>query len=372
MNKLRFGIIPLAALIVFMAACDTDADNGEGEETQPGVISVTVAPKNYIVHRGYQQSFIAAVSGIDDKTVIWSIEQTGLHANTTIGQDGVLSVSPDEEQTALTIKAALAADTTKYGTAVVSIPAPTVTGVEISLTEGIVISPWNSKNKALNVNKGKTEQFQANVVGENFPSQDVTWTITGTVSSGTSINGNGLLTVSSAETLGATFTVRAVSQVDTGKSDIITVTVNPPVMTSFTVVPSDTVISPTTPVEFTVTVLGNGNIQGLYNISGWTVTRTDERPIAVDEQMEDDDGSLVTIQGTRFEGNALHMGPNEKLGEWDGDEETGTYTPYLPFLLVVTITLDPLQLEVANTVNTVEGVPSIKIELTPDAGIVES
>jgi len=337
-NTVRFWIIAFLTIIAFsMSACDEDIDNG-GEEEKTG-ISVTVAPKDYIVHRGYNQSFIAAVKGTDDKAVIWSIEEDGLHKDTVIGGNGLLSVSKDEEQTELTIKAVLAADPSIYGTAKVSIPEPTVIGVEISLTGGIEIYPWYPKNKAIDVDAGKKEQFKAIVTGENFPDETVTWSISG-ASSGTTIV-DGLLTVSQDEEEGAIFTVRAVSKADPGKSDIITVTVQPPTINLFTVVPSDTVISPTTPVVFTVTVLGSGNIQGLYEITGWTVERSDERPIAVDEQMEEEDGSFVTIQGTRFEGNTLHMGPNERLGYWEGGDEDGTYHLFPSFTLDVTVTLRP-------------------------------
>ena len=366
-NTVKFRIIAFAALIAFsMSACDDEIDNGGEEETG---VSVTVAPKNYIVHRGYNQSFIAAVKGTEDKAVIWSIEGEGLHKDTVIGENGLLSVSKDEEQTELTIKAVLAADPGIYGTAKVSIPEPTVIGVEISLTGGIEIYPWHPKNKTIDVDRGNTEQFQAIVTGENFPDETVTWSIPpGTVNEGTIIDEDGFLTVSPSETPNKIFTVKAVSKADPAKSDIITVTVQPPTITYFRVVPSDTVISPTTPVEFTVTVLGSGNIQGLYELSAWSVVRSDNRDIAIDESKEDPDdpGTIVTISGTKFEGNTLHMGPDEKLGEWSGDDETGTYTPYSKFTLDVTITISS-QLNIAATVER-----TIKVSLIPDAGIVES
>ena len=367
-NTLKFGIIPLAALIVFMIACDNGDNNGGGEEETPGAISVTVSPKTYTVHREQQHTFFVTVSNTNNKAVIWSIEGNGLHADTVIDQSGKLTVSPDEEQTALTVKAALAADQNIYGTAAVSIPAPTVTGVEISLADGIVISPWYSTNKAIDIDSGKTEQFLAKVVGQNFPKQNVTWTITGDVSSGTFITG-GLLTVSSAEPQDKVFTVQAASTVDPARVDTITVTVRPPTINSFRVVPSDITITPFNPVEFTITVLGSGNVRGLYEIE-LTVERSDEYELAkegtIDYKDIDNDGKPIIVPiydlGTRFEGNILYMSPFEYFGDYD--DETEVYSPIPPFTFDVTITVKSDTLTVS--------VQKYGVSLIPDHGIVES
>jgi len=367
-NKLKFGIIAFVTLIVFsMSACDDDIDNG-GEDEKPGV-SVTVAPKNYIVHRGYDQSFIAAVKGTDDKAVIWSIEGAGLHKDTVISQNGLLSVSRDEEQTVLTIKAVLAADTSKYGTATVSIPAPTVIGVEISLAEGIKINPWYPKNKEIDVAPGKTEQFQAIITGENFPDETVTWSIPpDTVEVGTFIDEDGLLTVSSVETHDK-FTVRAVSKADPGKSDIITVFVRTPIINLFRVVQSSLDITPFDPVEFTITVLGSGNIQGLYEVE-LAVERSDppnKKAEAGNIQYRDrdEDGNIIYVtiydEGTRFEGNVLYMSPFEYFGDLDENDEV--FTPIPPFTFDVTITVTS-ELGFSPSVQ-----QKYEVQLTPDHGL---
>jgi hypothetical protein len=374
---LRLGIIGLLALIVFSTtACDDDIDNGGKEEVTPVVISVKVAPGNYIVHRGYQHSFIAAVSGTSNKIVTWSIEQANRNPNTTISQSGLLSVSRDEEQTVLTIKATLAADTSKYGTATVSIPAPIVTGVDISLAGGLEIYPWFPKNKAVDVDRGKTEQFHAKVTGENFPVEDVIWSIaSGTVSSGTSIGElSGILTVSQNEPQNTVFTVRAASKVDPTKSDIITVTVRTPTINFFRVIPSNTVITPFDPVEFTVAVYGSGNIQGLYEIE-LTVKRSDDPPneIAKERDIEyrdrDNEGNIIIViihdKGTRFEGNVLNMSPFEYFGDLDENDEV--FTPIAPFFFDVTVTVTSETLEFSTSVQ-----PKYEVSLTPDHGIVES
>jgi hypothetical protein len=346
MNKtLRFGIIGLLVFIVFsMAACDDDADNGGEESKEPGAISVTVTPKNYTVHRGHEQSFFVTVNNTNEKAVTWSIVGNGLNANTKINQSGLLSVSPDEEQTALTVKVTLAADTSIYGTAAVSIPAPTISGVDISLADGVVISPWYPANKAIDIDSGRTEQFLAKVVGQHFPKQDVIWTITGNVSSGTSITG-GLLTVSPDEPLNKVFTVKAASTVDPDRVDTITVTVRPPTINTFRVVPSSNSIAVSSPVEFAVTVLGSGNVRGRYEIE-WTVERSDGRPIMLpgtEVEYDNRDGTFTTWKslGTRFEGNTLYTTADEVQGVVEEDEDGVETVTVYDYTLDVTAELKP-------------------------------
>ena len=74
------------------------------------------------------------------------------------------------------------------------------------------------------VQKGETKQFTATVTGTNDPDTTVTWTVSGAVSSGTSVDASGLLTVGSDET-GGTLTVTATSNQDSTKSASATVTV---------------------------------------------------------------------------------------------------------------------------------------------------
>ncbi|MDR1787882.1 MAG: leucine-rich repeat protein [Treponema sp.] len=90
---------------------------------------------------------------------------------------------------------------------------PTVTGVTVTPATVSVV-------------KGKTQQFNATVAGENSPAQTVTWTVEGTGKTGTAMDG-ATLTVASDETA-ATLTVRATSKVDTSKSGTATVTVVTP------------------------------------------------------------------------------------------------------------------------------------------------
>jgi hypothetical protein len=91
---------------------------------------------------------------------------------------------------------------------------PTVTSVTVTAAGSVA--------------KGQTLQFSAAVVGTNDPSQSVTWSITTTgIALGTTINGEGLLTVASAETK-TPIEVKATSTLDDTKSGVKSVTVTPP------------------------------------------------------------------------------------------------------------------------------------------------
>jgi hypothetical protein len=120
-------------------------------------------------------------------------------------------VAADESAGALTVRATSAADTSKSGTAAVTV-------------SGVTVSPAR-----VSVPKGGTRQFSAVVVtGADNPSQAVTWTVTG--GTGTSaIDTTGLLTVAAGESTGTTLTVRATSVADTSQSGTAVVTVTKPV-----------------------------------------------------------------------------------------------------------------------------------------------
>jgi uncharacterized protein YebE (UPF0316 family) len=117
-----FGIIALVAVIGFaMAAC---GDPGEEKAT---VDSVTVQAEGVYgsatIGKGQTLQFYAGVDGNNSpaQTVTWSIAETGKHAQTTINNNGLLTVSTAETLASLTVKAASTVDTGKSGTMAVGI-----------------------------------------------------------------------------------------------------------------------------------------------------------------------------------------------------------------------------------------------------------
>lgn len=87
----------------------------------PGVTSVTVSPETATVNKGAMLQLNAAVvtEGFAPKSVVWSINSK----LSTITQNGLLSVSPDETAGTITVTATSTFDGTKTETATIIVPA---------------------------------------------------------------------------------------------------------------------------------------------------------------------------------------------------------------------------------------------------------
>ncbi|MGI6090014.1 MAG: choice-of-anchor Q domain-containing protein, partial [Saccharofermentanales bacterium] len=87
------------------------------------ITSVTVAPNTVSVETGKTQNFTATVTGTGayNDTVTWSVEDNN-YPGTTISDSGVLTVAADENALTLTVKATSNGDSTKSGTATVTVP----------------------------------------------------------------------------------------------------------------------------------------------------------------------------------------------------------------------------------------------------------
>jgi len=203
-NKIYSIFILLSSLSLLFSSCP-----GENLFIYT-VDSVVVSPQAASIVRGNSESFTAVVTGRNNppQTVSWTVE--GGIPETTISNEGVLTVAQAETADSLTVRAISTLDTGKSGTAVVTVtaPAPTV--------DTVTVSPLTA-----NLEKGATQQFTAEVTGGNNPAQTVIWSVEGGISE---ISENGLLTIDQAETAGA-LTVKATSTVDTNKSDTATVNI---------------------------------------------------------------------------------------------------------------------------------------------------
>lgn len=87
----------------------------------PGVTSVTVSPATATVNKGAMLQLNAAVvtEGFAPKSVVWTINSE----LSAITQNGLLSVSPDETASTITVTATSTFDGTKTGTATITVPA---------------------------------------------------------------------------------------------------------------------------------------------------------------------------------------------------------------------------------------------------------
>lgn len=94
----------------------------------PTVDSVTVSPATASVAKGTNKAFSVAVTGTNSpaQTVTWTVE--GKASSSTTISNGTLSVGSDETAATLTVRATSTIDTTKSGTATVTVvAAPSVT-----------------------------------------------------------------------------------------------------------------------------------------------------------------------------------------------------------------------------------------------------
>jgi len=117
--KVSSYFLLLAVLSLLFLGCEEILQN-----TDPVVTDVTVSPSTTTVAKGANKTFTAAVTGQNDpaQTVTWSV--TGGVTGTAITSAGVLSVSANETTSTLTVKATSTVDTTKSGTATVTVTVP--------------------------------------------------------------------------------------------------------------------------------------------------------------------------------------------------------------------------------------------------------
>jgi len=177
----------------------------------PTVTTVVVAPPTVDVSRGNTQQFTATVNGTNTppQTVNWTVTTTaGGTAVSTINNSGLLTVANNETNTTLTVRATSTYDTSKSGTAEVTVTLPPVS---------VIVSPASAT-----VAKCQAQIFTATVYDSNNPnpSQTVMWTVT-TSSGGNPVStinsSTGLLDVAYNETA-TTLIVRATSVADFTKN----------------------------------------------------------------------------------------------------------------------------------------------------------
>lgn len=106
-------------------------------DTRPTVTSVAVSPSATGVQKGTTQQFTVTVQGANNpaQTVAWEI--VGSHAaGTSINTSGLLTVAADETQATLTVKATSTVNTSKSGTATVTVTDQPVVKYTLTVVNG--------------------------------------------------------------------------------------------------------------------------------------------------------------------------------------------------------------------------------------------
>ena len=181
-----------------------------------GKITVTVAPSSASVPPGGQQQFTATVTGTQNQAVTWSVSGPGC-SGATCGSvsNGGLYTAPPSPPTPPTVyvQATSQADSSKYGTATVTVANPIY----------VVVSPPTAT-----VTSGGTQQFIATVTGSD--NKTVTWTVNGAGCNGSAcgtIDQSGLYTAPVTIPNPPTVTVVATSQADNTSYGTATVNLVP-------------------------------------------------------------------------------------------------------------------------------------------------
>jgi len=164
------------------------------------VTGVTVTPSSATVARDGTQQFTAIVTGTNNpaQTVAWTVTTNQGNVNgTSISETGLLTVGPNQNPTTLIVTATSTVDTTKSGTASVTVPNPGNSG-QIAVT-GV------SLNKTtLNLIVNGTETLTATVAPGNATNKSVTWASSAPAVA--TVNSSGLVTAVSMGTATITIT----------------------------------------------------------------------------------------------------------------------------------------------------------------------
>jgi formylglycine-generating enzyme required for sulfatase activity len=246
MKKEKVFLTLALAVILTFTACDNPSGGGGSTPGGTVITGVTVNPGTVNVAKGGTQTFTATVAGTGNpvQTVTWTLSGGG--EGTTISAAGVLSVAANETAASLIVTATSTVDTTKSGTATVSVR-------DAATISDVTVSPGTA-----NVTKGGTAAFTATVTGTGNPAQTVTWTLSGG-GPGTTISPAGVLVVAVNETA-SSLTLTAVSTVDTSKSGTAVATVSGAATVSgVTVSPGTASVAKGGTQTFTAVVTGTGS-----------------------------------------------------------------------------------------------------------------
>lgn len=268
-------------------------------EPDPEINSVEVSPNAVTVAPGSVITFAAIVNGSEElsKEVTWSISGQR-DSNTKITSDGVLTIGADEDAMMIRVTARSIVDTSKYGTATISIDeeAPIlqqVTGFYLEPIEATVI-------------KDHSLRFQAIVTGVNITNHDATFAVSGNQSPQTIITPEGVLYVDKEET-SALLIVSGTCAADPNFTDTSLVTVIPPelaedepVVTVIQLYPAYTQIGRGMNARFAVQLTGLNNPPAsiIWELTGASslathVSRDGVVYIGADEQLHE-----ITLRAT--------------------------------------------------------------------------
>ncbi|OCA97438.1 Ig-like domain-containing protein [Clostridium beijerinckii] len=181
--------------------------------TQAVINSVSVSPETASVVQGQTKQLESTVNAVDGaaETVTWSSSDAS--GKVTVDETGLVTVAADAAPGDYTITASSTFDTSKTGTATITVtPAGAINSVSVSPETASVV-------------QGQTKQLESTVNAVDGAAETVTWS-SSDASGKVTVDETGLVTVASDAAPGD-YTITATSTFDTSKTGTATITVTP-------------------------------------------------------------------------------------------------------------------------------------------------
>lgn len=189
------------------------------------ITDIKVYPEEAIVGQKHSMRFAAVVEGVNNppQDVIWTVnggEDVETHMS-HMAQDGTLYCGDEEMlNRRLYVRATSVYDPSKSATSRVLVVAKDDPRVDETTVDSVIVTP-----AMVEAAKGEKITFKAAVLGQNNPSQEVTWQVQGNRSANTLMNKLGVLTIGADETSKA-ISIRCTSVVDPNIFNTVFVTVS--------------------------------------------------------------------------------------------------------------------------------------------------
>jgi hypothetical protein len=227
----RLSAMLLGSLVAAALGC---TGNSQGTSTASGPTSVTVTPSSTTVVLGATQLLSAVVTGGSNTSLNWSVNPTGLGTITPDGLYTAPAILP--QSTAVTVTATSQADSTKSGSAILTIAS------DVAVT--LQATPSGAASIAFN----EVLTVAALVTSSGNPDPSMTWTVNG-VTNGNSALGtittSGLTVTYTAPGSPAQVSIKATSVADPSKSASLPFSIQ--ALSGGT--PSNTAPLPLTPIQ---------------------------------------------------------------------------------------------------------------------------
>ena len=165
-------------------------------EDEPVFTVFQLYPAYTQIGRGMNARFAVQLTGLNNPpaTIIW--ELTGASSLAThVSRDGVVYIGADEQLHEITLRATVSYDPAKFAEATINVVSEDTPGIDETTVDAVIISP-----AAVESDPGHRITFKATVIGQNNPSQEVIWSLDGSLKAETTINQMGVLTIATDET----------------------------------------------------------------------------------------------------------------------------------------------------------------------------